>query len=389
MWNRNFVFFNLSFFLVFSNVAFLYLYPLALDAAGSGHHIIGWVMGLFSIAAVITRPIMGKLTALKGEYWVISLGMAVSFLASMAYNLVTVFGPGMLLIRAIHGIGFSAFISGSFSLAAKAFDPSRRAEAFSMVGISIMGGVALAPPLGEFLIREWGFHGLYIAASGSLVLAWFAAFIAIRPLALSLRTDEKATVKYLPILKNPSFIFLLISTFIFAHCQSTVPNFLALIAAEKGVSSGRVFFASYSVAILVLFTMGRLIDRFGKLLFLRLSYPIFLLGILLIPGMIKSSLFPLPAALYGIGMGLLFPTHNALAASHGKTIEKPAIMSLFTAVYDTGFITGAVVSGWFAQQTSLDMLFWACGILGLLGLFAVIVSPMKEDYLLKENADQR
>jgi len=41
LWDRPFIFLNLSFFLVFTNIAFLYLYPLALDAMGSGHHMIG------------------------------------------------------------------------------------------------------------------------------------------------------------------------------------------------------------------------------------------------------------------------------------------------------------------------------------------------------------
>ncbi|MBW2120202.1 MAG: hypothetical protein JRH09_20105, partial [Deltaproteobacteria bacterium] len=76
LWDRPFVFLNLSFFLVFTNIAFLYLYPLALEAMGSEHHVIGLVMGIFSAAAVISRPILGKLVALKGEYRVISSGMA-------------------------------------------------------------------------------------------------------------------------------------------------------------------------------------------------------------------------------------------------------------------------------------------------------------------------
>ena len=92
--------------------------------------------------------------------------------------------------------------------------------------------------------------------------------------------------------------------------------------------------------------------------------------------MIKSSFFLFPAILYGIGMGLLFPAHNALAAGHGSKDQKPAVMSLFTAVYDSGFITGAVISGWFAHVTGLDMLFIASGILGFLGFLLVMISPI-------------
>jgi MFS family permease len=380
LWDRPSIFLNLCFFLAFTNIALLYLYPLAVDRImENAHHAIGLVMGVFSVATVISRPFMGKVVALKGEYWAISLGMAISFLASLGYTVVTASVPGMLLVRVIHGIGFSAFIAGSFSLLAKSFHPRKRGEAFSLIGVALMAAIALAPPFGEFLIRQWGFHALYMAASASAISAWIAAFIVLKPSPLSRHKDEKTAVKYLPLIKNHSYLFLLCSTLIFAHCQATVTSFLALIASEKGIASGRFFFASYFVSILVLLTMGKLIDRYGKLRLLRSFYPVYSLGILLIPGMITSSLFVFPALLYGIGMGLLFPTHNALAAAHGHKFEKPAIMSLFTATYDTGFITGPIVSGWFAHHTSLDMLFLASGILALFGFFMVQLSPIKED----------
>jgi MFS family permease len=379
LWDRPFVFLNLSFFLVFANIAFLYLYPLALEAMGNEHHVIGLVMGVFSAAAVISRPFLGKLVARKGEYQVISWGMVVCFLSSLSYNVITAFGFKMLLVRVVHGIGFSAFISAGFSIAAKAFPSGKRGETFGILGAAIMGAVALAPPFGEILIRKWGFHGLYLAASVSIVLAWIAAFKAIHPMSPPKPVgDGKIDLSYLRLLKNRSFLFLLVSTIIFAHCQSTLANFLALIAAEKGTASGPFFFVSYSVSIVILVFMGRTIDRHGKLVFMRLAYPFFCLGIWFVPGMLQYPLFPVPAVLFGAGMGLLFAAHNALAADHGSHMEKPTIMSIFTAVYDSGFITGAVVSGWFAHLTDLNMLFRMCGILGLIGFFVVLVSPIRD-----------
>jgi len=379
LWDGPFVFLNLALFLVFTNVAFLYLYPLALNAMGSQPHVIGLVMGVFSCAAVISRPLMGKLIVLKGEYRIFSMGLITILFASLGYGLITEFGPAMLLVRVIHGFGFSATVSAGFSLAARTVHPGKRGEAFSIIGASLMGAVAWAPPLGEFLIQRWNFVALYVAAAGAVSLAWFAAIKAFRPLPVSVAKREKRPVKYLSLLKNRSFSFLLISTLIFSHCQATVPNFIALISSEKGAPSGRFFLVSNIVAVIVLLITGRLVDRFGKLFFMRLFYPVFSLGILLIPGMIGNAYHHVPALLYGVGIAVLFITYNSLAASHGSHAEKPGIMSLFTATYDAGFITGAIVSGWFAHMTNLDMLFWACGILGFLGLFTVVLLPIREN----------
>jgi len=97
----------------------------------------------------------------------------------------------------------------------------------------------------------------------------------------------------------------------------------------------------------------------------------------LVPATIASPLFVVTAVMTGSGMGVLFATHNALAASHGSMGEKPAVMSLFTGVYDAGFITGAVVSGWVAHQVGLEMLFVASGFFTFSGLLIARFSPMK------------
>ena len=375
---RPFVFLIVSFFLVFTNISFLYLYPLALESMGGAYHVIGLVMGVFSVAAVVSRPLFGRLVSLKGESRVMSLGLAVGLAATLAYHAITAIGPAMLVVRVVHGIGFSAFISGSFSLAARAYPREKSGETFGIVGAAIMASMALAPPFGEFLVRRWGFHVLYSGAAAALVLAWIASGAASGPLGNAPGpASGKPAAGYRKILRDRPFFFLLLSTLILSHCQAAVPNFLAVIAAEKGTLSGPFFFLSSATAVTVLLVMGRFVDRRGKVFYLRISYPVFCLGLFLVPQVLPSAFFAVPAVLFGAGGGLLFLTHNTLAADHGSGEEKPAVMSLFTGLYDAGFITGAVISGWFAHETSLDMLFWACGALGLGGFLLSLFSPLR------------
>ena len=376
LWNRPFAFLNLCCFLIFTNLGLLYLYPLALDAMGNDKHATGWIMGIFSIAAVLSRPFFGKLAIRKGEYLVISLGLLLSFVASLSYNLITELNPLLLFIRVVHGVGFSAFIAGSFSLLAREVSPLRSGAAFSMVGVSIMAAIGFAPSIGEALISQYGFHGLYMAAALSVILAWAALIIGLRPALPLGQQGDHIGVRYLPLLKDRSFFFLLCSTIIFAHSQATVANFLALIAAQNDASSGRFFFVSYFTAIIILICVGGAIDRYGKLFLLCMAYPFLSLGIILIPNTIHSLLFSITAILFGTGMGVLFATHNALAASYGSIKEKPAVMSIFTAVYDMGFITGAVVSGWLASHIGLNMLFISSGFFAFLGLLMARFSKL-------------
>ena len=374
LWNRPFVFLNLCCFLVFTNIGLLYLYPLALEAMGTDKHTTGWVMGVFSIAAVLSRPSLGKLALKKGEQPVMRIGVFLMCAACLCYFPVTGFSPLLLLVRVVHGVGFSAFIAGSFSLLARDVPPSKRGTAFSMVGITLMAAVALGPPLGEAMIGRFGFTGLYSSATLSAILAWIALFKGLGPARRTHRETGEASALYLPLLRDRSLLFLLASTLIFAHSQATVANFLALTAAQEGTYGGRFFFVSYTTAIIALLFTGRAIDRFGGRFFLLVAYPFLCMSLMLVPGTIASPLFSVTAAMFGIGMGVLFATHNALVASHGSEREKPAVMSIFTAVYDTGFITGAVVSGWLAHRTGLDMLFIFSGVFSFLGPGMAILS---------------
>ncbi len=378
LWQRPFLLLNLSYFLVFSNISLFYLYPLVLEGRGATPEMIGWIMGFFSVATVLTRPLMGKLVGSKGESPVMGMGILVVLLATIGYLFLEKVGLPVFLVRLVHGVGYSAFISGSFSLVATAVSPEKQGEAYGMVGASIMGAGAIAPPMGEILIRYGGFAILYWTAAACALTACLAVFLAgLKPVPGSRRKTAQK-VRYMPLLKDPSFLFLMVSTLLFANCQSTLVNFLALISAQEGVGSGRFFFVTFSVAILALLTMGKVMDRFGKRLFLKLAYPLFALGLLLIPGLIGLWSYLLPAILCGAGMGLLFPAHNALAAGYGTREQKPAAMSFFTSVYDTGFITGAVFSGWLAQVWDLGGLYMVTGTIAVGGLLIVLFSPIRE-----------
>ncbi|MBW1731200.1 MAG: MFS transporter [Deltaproteobacteria bacterium] len=378
LWDKRFVLINIIFFLIFSNISFFYLYPLALQAMGSEDYLIGLVMGLFSVATVISRPFMGKLAASQGEQRLILWGIGAILVASVSYAFEQSFGPAVILTRIFHGVGFSAFISGSFSIVAKVFPSARRAQAYAVVGAALMSASALAPPFGEIIINRSGFTLLYLAAS-------LAALIALALMAMMRSTlgtggplQQARPAGYITMIKDSSLCCLLLSTLIFAHCQSTVVNFLALIAQAKGTLSGRFFLTAFAVAIFLLLGFGKAIDRFGKRRFLRLSYPLLVAGLFLIPSMLEANIFFVPAGLFGVAMGLLFPAHNALAADHGSKEEKAGVMSLFTAVYDTGFITGAVLSGWMAQTLGLDHLFSLTSLIALSGFILVLFSPIRD-----------
>jgi MFS family permease len=358
---------NISFFLVFSNVSLFYLYPIILKSWGTETKTIGLVMGVFSLTAVLSRPFMGRIASRKGEFVILGGGIILMLISSSAYSVIKEVNPFLYVIRMAHGIGFSGFIAGAFSMIARGVEPEFRGKAFSRVGAFIMGAIAFVPPLCELLINGYGIDVFYFMA----VLIMILALISVIPIkgysGVHIITPAQGAKGYLSLLRDTDFCLLLITTIVFSHTQSAVFNFLALFAHQKGVQGGPFFFSAFSIAIIILLFTGRFLDRWGMIIFLRIFYPLFLMGIVLIPSMIKPGSGLIPSLMFGAGMGFVFPCLNAIAAGFGSHVDKPRVMSLFTGTYDAGFISGAMVSGWIGNILGLDMIFYSAGVIGLMG----------------------
>jgi len=376
-WIGPFLFLNVLMFLVFSNVAIFYLYPIYLKAIGSSKTTIGWVMGLMPISTVVSRPYMGKLVARRGEQWVILLGLIIIFFTTLAYHGLQQVGWPMLLVRVSHGIGFSAFISASYTAVAQWVPAKRRGQAYSYIGATILAAVALMPLAGEHLIKGFGYPALFNGAAATVLLAAILTFTPATSRAVATNRYE-GSVLYGPLLRRRSTCLLLLAILLFVQGHATVLNFVALQADRLGLPPGHYFAVAASLAFILRLVAASFIDRWGKKRFMRVSYVSFGIGICSIPLISHPPAFYASAFFYGTGLAFLFPAAVALAADQAKKPEElPGMMSLATAVFDLGFISGSVISGWFADLFSLDILFLGVGALSFLG-FVLMYSPIDE-----------
>ena len=376
-WVGPFLFLNILFFLVFANVAFFYLYPLYLQAIGSSKTTIGWVMGLMPLSTVLSRPFMGKLVTRKGEQWVILLGLVIIFFSSLAYyGLERVAWP-MILVRLSHGVGFSAFISASYTAVAQWIPANRRGQAYSYTGATILAAVALMPLAGEHLVNALGYPALFIGAAATVLFAALLTFVPAANRGIT-SSEYQGRLLYGPLLRRRSTCLLLLAILLFVQGHATVLNFIALQASKLGLPPGYYFAVAASFAFILRLAAGSFIDRYGKKRFMKVSYVLFGAGICFIPLISQPLVFYASTLLYGAGLAFLFPAAIALAADQAERSDELAgMMSLATAVFDLGFISGTVLSGWFADLFSLDTLFLSVGVLSFVG-FALMYAPIHE-----------
>jgi MFS family permease len=368
---------NILTFLVFCNTAFFFLYPIYLSAIEVSKTAIGLIMGIYSVASLAARPLAGKSIDRFGEKPVLLSGLFLIFFCSILYHVIPGTVWGVYVLRVFHGLGFSAFIAGAFSTIAKFTPPEIRGRAFSYNGATMLSALGFVPLVGESLMDALGhpaiFHG------GAAV-----TFLGFSLLLFTRKWEKAATmgvpkVSYAQILKDRSFFFILVAMILFVDAQATVLNYFSLYAKTIGIRGGLFLSLALGLAVAIRLFGGSLLDRYSKLMIIRVCFVLFGTGVVLFYKLDSVSFYILSILLYGSGLGYIFPALNAIGAEQGTFEQKAGMMSILTMVIDGGFILGSIFSGGLSDMIGLSNTFVFAGAVSLFGVLVTSLAPIRED----------
>src|SRR4051794_28830442 len=136
---------------------------------GSGDVAVGVVVGAFAFTAVIARPIGGRLSDSRGRRVVVVAGMLLSALGGAPY-LLPLDVPGLVLARLVLGIGDGWVFTAGATWIVDLAPEDRRGQAIGIFGLSIWGGLAAGPVLGEALYSAGGYDLVWIFAATAPVV---------------------------------------------------------------------------------------------------------------------------------------------------------------------------------------------------------------------------
>ncbi len=342
-----------SFFVAYSMS--LVQIPRALE--GEPEWVVGFVVGVFGIAGMVTRPLTGVWVDRGGnrQRWVRAgaVGVAVSF---VGYTLDL--GPWVMTIfRCVQGVAMGVFTTAMLAIVGNLLPPDRRGSGLGFYQAANAAAALYGAALAIFVIDQFGFTASFLVSGAAALVSLVLAAGTGDPMAPPPRAAGSRPRGFngliSPTAMLPALVFACVTT-----PWGTVTAFLPLFALERDLGNVGLFYTAAGLAQLTArMTAGWLGDRFGRdavVIPALLAAGISLLAL----SQVQSPFWLIVCALaYGFGLAA---TQTSIAVI---VIERtpPAIlgsgMATYTMAWDVGQVLGAILLGFLVDATSYGLVF--------------------------------
>jgi MFS family permease len=331
------------------------------EVLGHGDAVVGLVFGANALAAVLARPLIGRIGDRHSRRVLLvggSVLTAVGLLGHVVADTVAI----LVLARLVTGAGQAAVVVAATTIALDLAPVHRRGEASSYIMVALQLGLGTGPLLGELVLGRWSYDAVWVvSAAGALVCLATALGLSREP-----RRHvplERARLLH-PAGVRPGVV-LGIGAIGFIGYLAFVP----LYGPQIGLAQvGPLFLLSSGTVALVRTLAARVPDRIGPVP--GASLALVAMGV----GLVAMGLWRTPLGLYlatfvmAAGSALLFPSLMLAATATVEEHERARAMATFTVFIDVTGAVGPSVLGVIAAVGGYPGAFIAAGAAAFLAL---------------------
>jgi MFS family permease len=315
--------------------------PLRLTELGAPTAAAGLFLTLLTFGSALSAAWTGSIGDLLGRRRVLT---AAGLLLAGFAALYAVIGAWWLLpaLALVHGVVWSALLTGGSAEATTVIPAERRAEGIGWFGMASTLAIMLAPVVGLWLeARDWRWLCAAVVAL-DLAVAGLARSIPASPPPPPgwwRRLSPRQAIEW-RVLRS-SAVLLLVS---FGY--GGVTSFVPLLAEERGIEPKGIFFAAFALSILVLRpALGSLVDRVGAHRAVPPSIALAAAGLALIPFQDDAAGLAIAGLVFGAGFSTLYPAFSTLMLSRVAPDRHGATFGAMLAAFDIGIGSGSLVFG--------------------------------------------
>ena len=370
LWTKNYIMLTITALLLFSGFYLLMpTLPMFIKQLGGSESQVGFIIGVFTISAVIFRPIVGGLMDRYGRMVFIISGLLFFAITMYFYDWVTgvIF---LVVLRILHGISWAVATTSIGTAVTDVIPQSRRGEGMGWYGLAMTLGMALGPVLGLWVIKSFSFHYLFLLCTGLALVAFILA------LGTKIPAIQHASKKPISFFEKTLLPIAIVTSFL-SLTFGGITTFLPLFAAKIQVNAG-TFFLVYAVTLTVVRPFaGKVSDKYGEGIII-IPALFTLIAALLVLAMTNGIVgLVITAILYGIGFGSAQPALQVAMIRLASPEKRGIANATFFTAFDLGIGLGSILLGFVSQLMGYQMLFIVCAVSGFVSLLIFILFVKK------------
>ncbi|GIO13128.1 MFS transporter [Cohnella xylanilytica] len=353
LWTKPFIVMTVAMLVLFTGFYLLLpTMPLYIKSLGGTESQVGLVAGVFTLTAVVFRPIVGGLLDRYGRRPFMIAGLLLFVLSMGFYPWASAFAL-LLALRVLHGASWALSTTAVSTSITDMIPASRRGEGMGWFGMAMTVAMAIGPTVGVWALDGGEYTRLFGIATGLSAVAFLLAMTARIP--KHPRSSSRRIVLF-----ERSVLPLTAALFFLSVAYGGITTFLPLFGESIRVNSG-TFFLVYALALtLARPVAGKLSDRYGEAVVIVPGLAITVLSLAVLSFSTNLAGVVIAAVLYGIGFGSAQPALQAANLRLAPPDRRGVASASFMTAFDLGIGLGSIVLGWVSQYTGYETLFLVC-----------------------------
>jgi MFS family permease len=347
------------------------------------------VISVFAAMRLISSPAAGWAVNRVGERTIMSSGLAIVGLSSLAAGFANDYLQ-LLVLRGVGGVGSAMFTISATALLLRVTAAEYRGRASGLFQAGFLIGGVMGPAVGGLVIGI-SIRAPFFVYAGTLFAAFLVAVILLPRLEhveSPTMTDESTAVRFLPTLRLPAYQAALGANFangfvFFGLRSSLVPLFVVEGLREGPGLAGAGFVVAAGVQAALLTFGGRTADRRGRRPALILGLGIGVLSLAMLAVSPNAGWFLVAMAVAGVSGAFLGPSPTAIVGDVARGHHGGSVVAGFQMMSDVGSIIGPLVAGLLLDRSGFPVAFSAGAAITLLALMLAVRMP---ETLAREDA---
>ncbi len=353
LWSKQLVLIIFSNMILFFGFQLITLtLPLHVKSLGAADHIVGWVNGVFTLAALFIRPVAGSSLDRFGRRGVFLSGLLVFFACTLSFGALPAI-PLILLLRFIQGFGWGTCNTAINTVASDCIPRERFGEGMGYFTLAGNISMAAAPAIGLYMIASSGFRSVSFLAAG------LVGAVAVLSVFLKYKEVSKEKVRSRRALFEKTSVHPAVSMFFVTVTYGALNSFLALHALQQGVEQTGLLFAVVALSMVVSRPIaGKIADRCGVKKVVAPGLFFLFIATVVFSAAGSLNLFLCASVFYGLGFGSAQAGFQSLSVIRAPKENIGLANSTFFIGFDSGIGVGSVLLGILAGYVGYSRMFF-------------------------------